>query len=780
MSGTITGARTGSYGPRIMIVWKVLEQDIAGNRSKVEAISYMDVAGTISYSGRNTVNITIDSSRTSKTAKSSSSGAWKRELNRHTAWVNHSSDGTRSITIASSYNVNISWLGQWISNISAGATVTLNSIPRASTINSAKIPYSLQAPKGKASANSITLSLSKKYSGYTHYIKLEHGNTFIGEWNNQSNPTSLELNTTHVERIFKALPNSTSGTLKLTVTTKNGSSNIGSTSKNITANLHSNSGPYFTSNTIGIAGSGTDKSWGVYIQSISKASITSSASAGLGATLRSISISQGSSVVGSSTGAKVSATSPTITASGSVAFKYTVIDSRGNKTEETKTISVLPYVNPSVNTFSAQRNATTSTTANVSYNVSYSPVNRKNKLTIVSKYTGTATGTPVNKTFSGTGTARATDSSSYSVTNLNKFGNFNFSITITDSLGNKSSNVYSMTSSALPLSLDKNNKGIGVGKDYERGALDVGGDAYISGKLYLNNIDISQGNHSNNKTFTVGGGANSYYPVTIAGQGKFAWNRYTISRAYNAPAPNTWNTSTHKGGLTFAFEWLGDNYWGGNSGNIYRVIAFQETYSTMVGGMSYSLSGIVVWLRGGGAQYTLHSERGSQADVKVHLNGFTESAPNRSYPVRNNNSQVQSEVYARYPVRGDGRYLYQDGERVVTRGSNTNGEWVRFADGTQIAWKENQRIDTYVNGRVLTGVWTLPATFTSIRPTCFLEKDAYSGSNAVNKATTGSLVNPNSAGNYTTANIYIYFGDDAPANKNYGTGVRAMVIGRWK
>ena len=49
MSGTITGARTGSYGPRIMIEWKVLEQDIAGNRSKVEAISYMDVAGTIYY-----------------------------------------------------------------------------------------------------------------------------------------------------------------------------------------------------------------------------------------------------------------------------------------------------------------------------------------------------------------------------------------------------------------------------------------------------------------------------------------------------------------------------------------------------------------------------------------------------------------------------------------------------------------------------------------------------------------------------------------------------------
>ena len=605
MSGTITGARTGAYGPRIIIEWKVLEQDIAGNRSKVEAISYMDVAATISYTSRNSVNITIDGSRTTKTAKSSSSGAWKRELNRHTAWVNHSSDGSRSITIASSYDVQITWRGQWISNISAGATVTLDSIPRASTINSASIPYYLQAPNGVASANAISISLSKKLSSYTHYIKLEHGNTFIGEWN-ESNPTSLELNTTHVTRIFNALPNSTSGTFRLTVVTKSGSTTIGSASTNITANLHSNSGPYFTSNSVGIAGSGKDKSWGVYIQSISKASLTSRASAGLGATLRSISITQGSSVMGSSTGADVSTTSPTITASGNVSFKYTVTDSRGNTTEETKTINVLPYVNPSVNTFSAQRNATTNTTANVSYNVSYSPVNGNNKLTIVSKYTGTASGTPVNKVFSGMGTARATDSSSYSVTNLNKFGNFDFSIEVTDSLGNKSSNVYSMTSSALPLTLDKNNQGIGVGKDYERGALDVGGDAYISGALYP---------EGGIEPVRIPGGANLNNYQTPG----FYFNSVNTQVATIANTPSNFAFSLNvfrNAGVTQVFyEYLTSSY------NVYIRDYYAGTWSA--------------WKR--------------FATVDDVGNGVTASTP--------------------------------------TRGSNSNGEWVRLPDGTQICWK---------------------------------------------------------------------------------------------
>lgn len=605
MSGTITGARTGSYGPRIIIEWKVLEQDIAGNRSKVEAISYMDVAGTISYTSRNSVNITIDGSRTTKTAKSSSSGAWKRELNRHTAWVNHSSDGSRSITIASSYNVQITWRGQWIGNISAGATVTLDSIPRASTINSASIPYYLQAPNGVASANAISISLSKKLSSYTHYIKLEHGNTFIGEWN-ESNPTSLELNTTHVTRIFNALPNSTSGTFKLTVVTKSGSTTIGTASTNITANLHSNSGPYFTSNSVGIAGSGKDKSWGVYIQSISKASLTSRASAGLGATLRSISITQGSSVMGSSTGADVSTTSPTITDSGNVSFKYTVTDSRGNITEETKTISVLPYVTPSVNTFSAQRNATTSTTANISYNVSYSPVNGNNKLTIVSKYTGSATGTPVNKTFSGTGTARATDSSSYSVTNLNKFGNFDFSIEITDSLGNKSSNVYSMTSSALPLTLDKNNQGIGVGKDYERGALDVGGDAYISGVLY------PEGGIEPNR-IPRGANLNDYQTPGL------------YYNSTNADATTISNTP-----LNYAF-----------SLNVFRNAGVTQVF------YEYRTSVFNVYIR--------NYYNGIWGDwERMATDGDVSSGVNSATP---------------------------------TRGTNSNGEWVKYPDGTQICWK---------------------------------------------------------------------------------------------
>ncbi|MFR0781327.1 MAG: hypothetical protein ACLSH8_17240, partial [Zhenhengia sp.] len=99
--------------------------------------------------------------------------------------------------------------------------------------------------------------------------------------------------------------------------------------------------------------------------------------------------------------------------------------------------------------------------------------------------------------------------------------------------------------------------------------------------------------------FTVGGEANKYYPVIINdGSSSFGACHLSISRGYNWTAPDSWNTATHKGGLTLSILWNGDGYWGGNSGSSYVVTMFDESYTTMVGGLSYCTSGLVVWLRG--------------------------------------------------------------------------------------------------------------------------------------------------------------------------------------
>ena len=47
---------------------------------------------------------------------------------------------------------------------------------------------------------------------------------------------------------------------------------------------------------------------------------------------------------------------------------------------------------------------------------------------------------------------------------------------------------------------------------------------------------------------------------------------------------------------------------------------------------------------------------------------------------------------------------------IIERGSNANGEYVRFADGTQICWNSNHSFGSELYSR-LTGTWTYPASF---------------------------------------------------------------------
>lgn len=136
----------------------------------------------------------------------------------------------------------------------------------------------------------------------------------------------------------------------------------------------------------------------------------------------------------------------------------------------------------------------------------------------------------------------------------------------------------------------------------------------------------------------VGGDANTYYPVLINREG---FNKYpalllNISRTYGDPAPNTWNNATHRGGLTACILWNGSCYWDGNgqgSNSVVKLLMLHQDYSTMFGGMSSSTYGLVVWLRGGGAVYYIHSGMGKYLKTTVYLSEFPDNAGNKFAPI---------------------------------------------------------------------------------------------------------------------------------------------------
>lgn len=172
--------------------------------------------------------------------------------------------------------------------------------------------------------------------------------------------------------------------------------------------------------------------------------------------------------------------------------------------------------------------------------------------------------------------------------------------------------------------------------------------------------------------FTVNGDANTYYPVLI--QPSAVWyhfGNWSISRGYADNAPwDPISTGQHRGGLTFTWQWSGDTGWGGNDKS-YRVIQFAEQYTTMVGGMSLSVNGMIVWLRGGGtggASYRLHGPAGMTNSVVVHLTDYTASNGTVFAPRSYNATTVTNEIMARFPIRdnGHGGQLWDGNTRVLS------------------------------------------------------------------------------------------------------------------
>ncbi|MEO9497572.1 MAG: pyocin knob domain-containing S74 family peptidase [Vibrio splendidus] len=210
------------------------------------------------------------------------------------------------------------------------------------------------------------------------------------------------------------------------------------------------------------------------------------------------------------------------------------------------------------------------------------------------------------------------------------------------------------------------------------------GDGY-----YLN------GSTNESVQFSVGGDANTYYPVVIGSfaQNSYAWGHYSISRKYSETAPDTWNTASHKGGLTFGIEWSGDAGHGGNDHNL-RVSEFSENYCTMVGGLKLALrDGLVVWLRGGGATYHLTGPGGKANTVSVKLAKWESYKGDVFEPIKYNAAKVTAEVTSRHSVRGTGQ-VYDSGKRVYSASNKPTAAELNMMDAAYLAGKPLSNADS--------------------------------------------------------------------------------------
>lgn len=112
---------------------------------------------------------------------------------------------------------------------------------------------------------------------------------------------------------------------------------------------------------------------------------------------------------------------------------------------------------------------------------------------------------------------------------------------------------------------------------------------------------------------------------------------------------------------------------------------------------------------------------------------------------------------------------------IVQRGSNSNGEFVRFADGTQICWHRWNVGGTSINVGALTnalvGYWTYPAAFINANTTSAYGNSAFDGGeNFSCRLFCGAIEASVQIQNVTNSSRTAAFAS---------TGVYIFAIGRW-
>ena len=335
-SGSFSGSiRDGHY--KLQVDWSQ-SKNVSANTSTVTCKLYLVNDWSLSISGRSSNTCTIDgTSQTFTSPAISSTGA--HLIGTVSQTVNHASDGSKSLTISAVFYIQATLSGTFYNSITASANITLDSIPRASSVSAGNMTM------GTAG----TISISRAFSSFTHTLTYAFGNA-TGTIATKTTATSVSW--TPPLALANQIPSATSGTCTITCTTYNGSTSVGSKTCTLTLSVPTSVKPTISSLSASRIDGDVPSAWGIYVQTKSKVKLTINGAAGsYGSTIKSYSITGGGY-----SGSASTLTTGFLNNSGTVTFKATVTDSRGRVSAEASvSISVTAYSPPYFNSTASQR-----------------------------------------------------------------------------------------------------------------------------------------------------------------------------------------------------------------------------------------------------------------------------------------------------------------------------------------------------------------------------------------------------------------------------------------
>lgn len=335
-SGSFSGSiKDGHY--KLRVDWSQ-SKNVSDNTSTITCKMYLVNDWSLSINSRSTNYTTIAGTKKTYTSPSISSTG-THSLGTVSQTVSHNSDGSKSITISSVFYIQATLSGTYYDSISASATVTLDSIPRASSVSASNVNM----------GSATTISITRASSSFTHTLTYAFGST---SGTIATKTTSTSVSWTPALTLANQIPNALTGTCTITCETYNGSTKIGSKTCTLTLTVPSSVKPTITSLTAARVNGDVPSTWGIYVQTKSKATLTINGAAGsYGSTIASYSITGG----GFSSTAS-SFTTGFLNTSGTITFSATVTDSRGRvSSAATVSITVQAYSPPSFTSYSSQR-----------------------------------------------------------------------------------------------------------------------------------------------------------------------------------------------------------------------------------------------------------------------------------------------------------------------------------------------------------------------------------------------------------------------------------------
>lgn len=460
LSGSASGYIAGTdnhYG--IKYEWSAT-QDIATNTSKILVKVWMIYYWSINIDSR-VLTVTIDGTKyqhsTGTLHYNGSSASSTQFLHTFTHTVNHDSAGNKNFSISVSFPFSMTsstygWIGT--ATLKSG-TLTLNTIPRTSSITSA----------GNVTlGNTCNIKWTPATSSFVYKLKFVCGSiSYTTDWISP-NTTSAYTYTGYTMTIDKwssAMPNTYSATCNVslfTYSSKNTDNQIGSASNStFTLTLPSAIKPTVTFATPTLV-----DGWnGYYLQGRSKCTLSATFKAGNGSTIKSCSIS-GTGISLSGTGSSLSGTTDILTKEGTFTYTAKVTDGR-TSVSTTRQIVVQAYSRPTLS-LSAIRSSS-SGKANITYKTSCSSVNNANTLQTLKIYQKPSTSETWPSSAVYTVSLNSlSPSGTIVITGLDDELSYNFKGVVVDAVGTSVDDVVYIPSAFKLVNVNKNKTGLSIGK----------------------------------------------------------------------------------------------------------------------------------------------------------------------------------------------------------------------------------------------------------------------------------------------------------------------------